>query len=144
MAKNSRTFLSVTTKDPSSIQNIVYNEAAGIEKNSDFGKKLLPLPDGAGGYTTDASTAKILPNKGRNISVYNNSSTVQAITVIEDNTVSALAAGVADSDGHVGIVCKPNDWTNIACGNYQWVISDSANLIVYLIDDNTYITQEIK
>lgn len=124
---------------PGDIDNLVYNQASGAQKNMEVGRHLLPLGDGASGFTTDASTARILPNKGRCLAVYNNANAIGAVTLGEDNTVVALAAGIADVNGHVGIPCKANDWTFIACNDKQWVKATAATLIVLLIADETEI-----
>jgi hypothetical protein len=137
--KKIRTFPGYETQDEGSLANLMYNKAAGAEKNTDVGKHLLPLNDGAGGFTTDATTARKLPAQGKNISVYNKSGTAESITLGETSAVASLAIGVTDVNGHVGIPCKPNDWTNIACSEQDWVIASSANLLVFLIDDDTSI-----
>lgn len=143
MAKNQRNLSGASVRDTSTIDNLIYNEASGGRKSVPVGPHLLPLPDGASGFTTDASSVKILPSPGRNLAVYNNSGAVHAITLGEDNTVTAQAAGAVQAGTqHVGIACTPNAWTYIACGVQNWVISDSASLLVYLIDDETSIRQE--
>lgn len=146
MAKNQRNFPGDKVQDPSSIANLTYNEAAGAQKNTEVGRKLLPLPDGASGYTTNATTAKKLPKKGANLAIYNNAAAVGSIT-LGTNTPALVsqAAGVvqASTDGQsVGIACTPNDWTYIACGELDWVVASAATLLVYLIEDNTSIKQE--
>jgi hypothetical protein len=108
-----------------------------------MGQHLLPLPvPGVGtGYTTDVSSAAYaLPGAGKSLAVYNNSSSLEAITFGSDNTVTALAAGVTDSSGRVGLPCLPNQYTILAGGYSNWVISTSSNLLVFLINDNTSIT----
>lgn len=126
--------------DTHSIENQSYNEAAGAQKNTDVGRRLLPLDDGASGKTCDASTARGLPSKGRNIAVYNNAATVGSITLGSSAAVASKAAGVVDAtSGEAGIACKPNDWTYIACNNQTWIISSANTLLVYLIDDGSYI-----
>lgn len=128
--------------DASTIANLMFNIAAGAQKNMEVGRHLLPLGDGAGGFTTNATTAKVLPSKGKNLAVYNNAGAVGSITLGEDNTVAVLASGVTDASGHVGIACKPNDWTYIACAEQNWVITSAATLLVYLIDDDSSIKVE--
>jgi len=103
---------------------------------------LKTISGGATAYTTDASTIKVLDNLGACLAVYNNSSTVHAVTLGEAATQTALAAGVTDANGHVGIPCMPNAWTYIACATSRYVITDSASLLVFLIDDNTTIQNE--
>lgn len=139
---NKRNLKGKATKDPSSIEAMIFNEAAGAQKNAEVGRHLVPLKSNATTYTTDATTARALPDKGRNLAVYNNSGTLGSVTLGEDGTIALLAAGVTDASGHVGIPCKPNDWTYIACNDKQWVISSAATLLVFLIEDDTFIKQE--
>lgn len=135
-----------SVQDPSSLANLEYNDAAGSKKVSEVGRHLLPLQyvdTGVIKWTTDASTAVALQNMGACLAVYNKDTSVHAVTLGEDGTVSAQAAGAVDlATGHVGIACAPGAWTYIACANQNWVITDSNKLLVYLIDDNTYIRQE--
>lgn len=143
MAKRIRQVSGISVVDPSTLNNLTYNNAAGAEKNTDVGRHLLALGDGASGFTTDATTARILPSAGRNLAVYNNSAAIHAITLGYANTVTARAAGVAGAVADdVGIACAPNDWTYIACSDQNWVIADTNLLKVYLIDDDTSIKQE--
>jgi hypothetical protein len=130
-------------QDPSAIVAMEYSNASGGKKITEVGRHLLPLPTpGVGsGYTTDLSSAAYaLPSAGRNLAVYNNSGSVQAITFGTDNTVTALAVGVTDSSGRVGLPCMPNSWSYFAGGYSNWVISGSSNLIIFLINDDTSIT----
>lgn len=133
-------------QDPSAISNLTYNEAAGAQKNMEVGRHLLPLTDGAGAFTTDATTARLLPSKGRTLAVYNNAGAVGAITLGSATYVpTAQVAGAvqAATEGqNVGIPCAANSWTYIACGQQDQVISTAATLLVFLVDDDTFIRQE--
>lgn len=146
MAKNQRVFPGNATQDPSAIAVATYNEQAGAQKNTEVGRKLLPLGDGAGGYKTNATVATKLPAKGKNLAVYNNAATAGVITLGTNTpalTSQALGAVLAGTDGQsVGIPCTPNDWTYIACGELDWVIASAATLFVFVIDDNTSIKTE--
>lgn len=146
MAKNQRNFPGQSVQDPSAISNLTYNEQSGAQKNTEVGRKLIALPDGASGYTTNATTAKKLPKKGANLAVYNNAGAVGSITLGTNTpTLVSQAAGAvqASTDGQsVGIACPPNDWTYIAAGDLDWVIASAATLLVYLIDDVSSIKQE--
>lgn len=145
MGKNQRNLQGASVRDPSMIDNLIYNEASGARKSIPVGAHLLPLGDGAGGYTTNATTAKILPSAGRNMAVYNNAGAVGSITLGVDNTVVSQAPGAvqAGTSNQVGIACAPNAWTYIGTGNQNWVISSAATLLVYIIDDETSIRQEV-
>jgi hypothetical protein len=142
--KNIRNIPGQNVQDPSIIQNLQYSDAAGSSKVSEVGRHLLPLsiPGSGTGYTTDASTARGLPSMGRCLAVYNNANAVGSVTLGEDNTITSLAVGATDSSGHVGIPCPANAWTYIACGSQNWVITSASTLLVFLVDDNSYIRQE--
>lgn len=136
-----------SVQDPSIIHNLEYNDAAGSKKVSEVGRHLVPLKyinAGLLAYTTDASTARPLDKEGACLAVYNSSGVLQTVTLGEASSVASLAAGVTDAGGHVGIPCIPNNWTYIACGNSNWVITSSNLLLVFVIDDNSYIQTEIK
>lgn len=133
-----RTIPGGATLDPSTIDNLEYNNPAGSKKVSEVGRHLIPLKYISGGnvaYTTDASTARALDRAGACLAVYNNSGSVASVTLGEDGSIASLAAGVTDANGHVGIPCAPNAWTYIACGHSNWVITSSASLMVFLIND---------
>jgi hypothetical protein len=109
-----------------------------------IGPHLLPLPDGASGFTTDASTKKILPAFGLNLAIYNKDTSVHAVT-IGDSTVAAQAVGVVQAGTQfVGAACRPGDWTYLSMANFNWVVTDNNSLVVYLIDDDTSIKVEVK
>lgn len=128
-------------QDEAAIANFEYSQSSGAKKVADVGRHLLPLPvPGVGtGWTTNPATAYPLPGAGKNLAVYNNSGTVATITFGTDNTVTALAAGTTDASGRVGLPCMPNAWNYFASGYSNWVISSSASLLVYLINDQTSI-----
>lgn len=140
MANNQRTIPGGSVKDPSSISNITYNDAAGSTKISEVGRHLTSFPYISAGvlsYTTNLTTIKALPKPGAGLAVYNKDTVLHAVTLGEANTQSALAAGITDATGHVGIACAPGTWTYVATGSQGWVITDNANLLVYIIDDNS-------
>lgn len=127
------------SRDPSSIELNTYNEKAGSRKSSEVGRKLLPMGNGAGGFTTDASTKRILDSAGLNIAVYNNSAAVHAVTV-GDSTVTAQAAGAVQAGTNfAGMPCPPNAWSYFALGEWNNVVTDSATLMVFVIDDDSSI-----
>lgn len=136
-----RKFPGQKTQDPNAIANLTYNNSSGAQKNAEVGRKLLPLGDGAAGFTTNATTARKLPSKGRNLAVYNSAAAVASVTTGTNTPalVSQAAGAVqASTNGQsVGIACAPNDWTYIACGEHDWVIASAATLLVYLIEDDT-------
>jgi hypothetical protein len=143
MAINKRNTSNI--KDTGQLGNLTYNEASGAEKNMEVGRKLIPLDDGTGaGFTTNAATAKVLPSMGKNLAIYNNATSVGAVTLGDDASIAALAPGACDANGNVGIPCAPGDWTYIACGSKTFVRTTASTLLVFLIDDESYIQQEAK
>lgn len=130
-------------EDAVNIGNLTFNRASGAQKNMSVGAHLKPLVDNPAvpSYTTNATTAKAI-KPGTLLYVYNNSGTVGSLTLGEDNTIAALAVGVTDALGHVGIACTPNDWTHISVYDKRFVITNSANLLVYVVEDDTYISDE--
>jgi|SRR5580698_5141550 hypothetical protein len=148
MPENVRTVPGFNNLDPNAIENNTYNDAAGSRKVSEVRRHCLPFPYISGGslaYTTNLTTARPLPKKGMGLAVYNNSGAVQSVTLGESATspASALAAGVTDANGHVGVPCIPNAWTYIATGTKTWVVADSASLLVFLISDNSEIVNQM-
>ena len=129
-------------RDPASVEIMQYNERAGARKSIEVGRALLPLGDGAGGFTTNAfSAVRALGFAGRNLAVYNNSGTVGSVTV-GDSTVASQAPGAVQISGNnafVGVPCQPNSWTYLAAGQWNFVAASAATLLVFLIDDPTYI-----
>lgn len=147
MGQNKRNLPGGTVYDSHTIHTMEFNPAAGGQKVLEVGRCLIPLGNGNASYTTDATTARILPNFGRNIAVYNNANTVGAVTVSADSGVTALTPGQVNTTagagfGDVGVPCKPNDWTYIACGEKNYVIASANTLLVFLIEDPTSIKQE--
>jgi hypothetical protein len=147
MPTNIRTVPGFNNIDPNAIENNTYNDAAGSRKVSEVGRHNLPFPMISGGttaYTTNLTTALPLPKKGMGLAIYNNSGTVHSVTLGESvsSPAAALAAGVTDAAGHVGVPCTPNAWTYVATGTKTWVITDSASLLVFLISDNSEIVNQ--
>ncbi len=143
MAKNIRQLNGYNVQDPSSIDNLEYNPMSGAQKVTEVGRHLIAIPKADGTFTTNVTTATALPSLGRNLAVYNNAGTIASLTLGEDATITVLAAGVTDASGHVGIPLQPNAWTYIACSMQGWAIASAATVLVFLIDDTSYIRQEV-
>jgi len=144
MAKNIRNVQGINVQDPSIIDNLIYNNAAGSRKSTQVGGHYLPIPwnnSGTIAYTTDASTARIL-DPGTCLAIYNKDTAIHSITLGESSSVASLAPGVTDANGHVGIPCPAGQWTYVACSTQNWIITDSNNLLVFIIDDDTRLKQE--
>jgi hypothetical protein len=129
--------------DPGQTDSLVYNSAAGAYKQMQIGAHLKPFtPDGST-FSTNATTSVNLGQPGQMLAVYNNSGTLGSVTV-SLLSVASLAAGVTDAAGNVGIACPPNAWTYISMADSIWVIASAATLLVYLIDDDTYLSPGTK
>lgn len=128
------------TEDPANITNLAYNEQSGGVKNLIAGPHLKPLKSDTPTPTTDATTIASL-RKGSMVAVFNKSaSTVYSVKFTDNALAIASAAGIVDGDGNVGIPCAPLEWTYLSNYNKQYVISENANLVVFLIDDDSYIS----
>lgn len=132
-------------RDPSGVDQYTYNEMAGARKTTEVGRALIPLGDGAGGFTTNAATApRVLPSAGRNLAIYNNAGAVGSITV-GDNTMTSQAPGavqISGTNAFVGVPCPPNAWTYLAAAQWNYVAASAATLLVFLIDDPSYIVAQ--
>jgi len=140
MSQSKRKQTAARISDQGLLDNLGYNASAGGFKNVPVGPKLNPLNSNGSTYTTNATTAIALAQSGLMLAVYNNSGSVGSITISEV-AVASLTAGVTDAQGHVGIACKPNDWTYIAMGDYTFVIASASTLLVYQIEDDSFLAQ---
>lgn len=131
--------------DSMSIDSIVYNFQSGANKNLPIGPHLLPIPTSSTTWTTNVSAGPVaLPAIGMNLAIYNNAGTAGSITIGATSALASLAIGATDVNGNVGCACPPNAWTYLSMGNNQYVVSSAATLIVYLIDDSTYISPDAR
>jgi hypothetical protein len=140
----SRQVVGDKSRDLAIIELLSYNEKSGGRKSIEVGRALLPLQNGATTYTTNATTPIALPSAGKNLAVYNNSGTVAAVTV-GDNTMTPQASGVVQISGanaFVGVPCQPNAWTYLSAGQWNYVGATAGTLLVFLIDDDTYIISQ--
>ena len=138
MARSKRQISPDALVDSHSIESLGYNVSSGAFKNVNIGPKLNPLrPDGTS-YTTNATTAINLGQPGKQLAVYNNAGTVGSITV-SPTAIASLAVGVTDVNGNVGVACPPNAWTYISMGDDVFVIASAATLLVYEIEDDSYL-----
>lgn len=130
-------------RDPSSVGAIEYNEPSGGQKNLPVGPHLLPLGDGAGGYTTDASVQKALPKPGCNLAIFNKSNgTNYSITIGDSSVLAQAIGGIQAGTQFVGIACPHGSWTYVSSTVETHVITNSNELVVYVIDDHTYIVSQ--
>jgi hypothetical protein len=128
-------------EDAAGIANLIYNEVAGAQKNMQVGPFLTPLNDGTGGFTTDATSALSI-RRGSSVAVYNKSTSLLSVTFGDTSAVASLSAGIADVSGNVGLACRPGDWTYFNSDEKGWIVAESADLLVYLIKDESYITYQ--
>lgn len=138
MARSKRQITPDAIVDSHSIESLGYNLSAGGFKNVNVGPKLKPLQSDATTYTTNATTAIDLGQRGKMLAVYNNAGAVGSVTT-SDVAIANLGPGVTDASGRVGVACPPNAWTYIAMGDDVFVIASAATLLVYLIEDDSYL-----
>lgn len=139
MSKNTRVVDQKWQQSGEDCKSIEYNPSSGAQKSVIVGPRYLPIPISSG-YTTNASAGIILPYLGANLAIYNNSGTVGSITA-GSGVLTALAVGVTDANGNVGVACTPNMWTYLSMGNNQGVITSAATLLVYIVEDPTFFVQ---
>lgn len=120
-----------TAKDQGLIENIIFNDPAGGQKNVSVGPVLEPI-FANGAYTTNLTSAT--PVYGCNLAVYNNSGSLHTIT-FGDSGVTVLGPGATNSSGFVGVPCPPNQWTYLSAGENTHAIASSAALLVFRIRD---------
>lgn len=139
--KKFRQYMGPATEDAQSIENNIYNETAGGQKNVQVGGLLQPLNLNATQFTTDATTARRV-RPGTSLYIYNNSNTLYSVTVSDNPAIAALAPGATNAAGDVGVPCKPNDWTHLNVYDKPYVITNNALLLVFKLKDETYITSQ--
>ena len=140
MSKNTRAIDQKWQISGEDAKSMEYNPASGAQKSLTVGPRLLPIQI-AGGYTTNTSGGIILPEYGMNLAIYNNAGTVGSITA-GTGTLTALAVGVTDSNGNVGVACPPNAWSYLSMGYNRQIITSATTLLVYIIEDPTKFIQE--
>jgi len=135
MSKNVRTNQDQAL-DQGTIANLGFNEAAGVHKVAQAGLKLKPfclVPDTT--YTTDFSTRRNV-GQGVTLACYNSTAAALAITT-GDITVTALAVGVANAAGKVGIPVPANSWFYLNTFTDTHAITSAAGLMVFIVEDDT-------
>jgi hypothetical protein len=127
-------------RDPSLIDLLEYNEPTGAKKSLSIGPHLCPLGDGAGGFTTDASTARALPKSGCNLAIFNKSTSTAYSVTLGNSSVAAQAIGAIQAGTQqVGVACAANSWTYVSAYPESFVVTNNNNLVVYVIDDPTFV-----
>jgi hypothetical protein len=118
---------------------VTYNAYSGAFKNLEAGHYLLPLLAGTANATTDATTVKTA-RLGSTLAVFNtNATTVYSITLSKANTVAAGTAGTVVGED-VSVPCKPLDWTYLNTYDKQFLITEDADLLVFVVADDSYIS----
>jgi hypothetical protein len=132
-----------TVEDVLNAASLTFNRASGGQKNLGVGPHLKPLlvDPATNTYSTDATTARTL-RPGVLLAIFNKGSSVYSVTLGSDTSVAALAVGVTNSNGEVGIPCKPGDWTYLSTFDKRTVITNNNNLVVFVVEDDTYIVDE--
>jgi hypothetical protein len=115
-----------------------YNDPAGAIKVVPAGPFLRPLDSST--LTCDASTKTKMSLRGVMLAIYNNDTSVHSIT-IGDSTITALGAGVIGGT-FVGIPCVPNQYTYVNTYIYDYIITDSNKLLVFIVEDDTKMIRQ--
>jgi hypothetical protein len=123
--------------DQGSIFNNSFNTASGSFKVSEVGHKLKPLLV-AGSYTTDFTTSRKI-GKGATLAFYNTTGSAAAVT-IGDSAITALAVGVTNAQGSVGIPVPPNSWLYLNSYDQEYCIT-AAGIKSFIVEDHTSIIE---
>ena len=123
--------------DPGAVDSNTYNDAAGSRKISDVGHHLEPIKINPTSFTCDISTKRLI-GKGVVLALYNNDTVVHSVT-LGDSTVTSLVAGVANASGQAGIALAPGQYTYVNTYIYDYAISDSANVLAFVVTDDTFM-----
>jgi len=120
--------------DGGSVASMVFNEMAGSNKVFFSGPQMLAQPgaDSVAAYDFSAGTAI---GNGISLWIYNNSGSVAFINF------GKTALPAAPSSLATGIPLKPNDWTYLNTGEYNFVRTSAATVGVYMIKDDTTLTE---
>jgi len=130
--------------DQGATSNIGFNEAAGVHKVAQAGLKLKPLPLTATTFTTDASTIRLLSDKGLALAIYNNAAAVGSFRLSKKKTAASLAPGVVDNTadegyGDVGVPVPANSWFYTNSYDAAAIITSAATMLVFLVEDESRI-----
>jgi hypothetical protein len=131
--------------DEGHIQQAIFNSHSGAQKNLDVGPWHIGITyvnAGVVSYTTDATTARVV-GRGVQLAVFNNTAGVLPIRVSREATPVLGAVGAVGEDFSV-VPCKPYDWTHISTGQFDKVLTGSANLLVYVVADDTLIEKKTR
>lgn len=128
------------THDAAVTDSLKYNEQAGADKNVTVGPHLKPLRKTDMTYTTDASGGMTVP-AGAQLAIYNSTGSVGAITV-SPAVATALAPGVTDVNGNVGVPCPPNTWSYVSVWDRTFIQTTAATIMVFLINDDSTVSSK--
>lgn len=115
------------------ISAIGFNTRAGAAKSLKVGPEIRKKTN-AGLGAIDASTLqKILP--GTLLAIYNNTNTVQWLTMNRaSDGAPTTPTGLANA-----FPLKPNDWTYLSMGENDQILTSSAQVGVYIIEDESLL-----
>lgn len=121
-------------------EDLKFNQASGADKVIPAGHHLKPIFIGANTFSTNATT-RLSIGRGVTLAVFNNAATVSTIT-IGDSTVTSQGAGLVQAGTEfVGIPLKPYEYTYLNTFDKEYVITSAATALVYIVEDDTNITQ---
>ena len=137
MAKE-RKIKGTKVRDSGDILNLQYNEKAGAEKNMDVGGALIPL-NAETTPTTAANAAAVAVGAGKTLALYNNAAAVASVTIGDSTVVSQAPGAVQAGKKWAGIPVPPNSWHRVSMGENTHIITSAATLLVFIVEDDTYI-----
>lgn len=121
-------------------EDLKFNQASGADKVIPAGHHLKPIFIGLNTFTTNA-TAKLNVGKGITLAIFNNSAGVLSATIGDSTLVSQTVGAVQAGTDFVGIPLRPYTFTYLNTFDKDYVITSSANALVYIVEDDTNITQ---
>lgn len=121
-------------------EDLKFNHASGADKVVSAGHHLKPIVASSSSFTTNATT-KLCIGKGVTLAIFNNSGTVVSVTLGDSSVVSQSAGAVQAGTDFVGIPLKPYEFTYLNTFDKDYVVTSSASALVYIVEDDTNITQ---
>ena len=141
-AKIKRGIPTANTEDAASVDLMTYSRQSSSHKTTSVGPSLAPLYNGSA-FTTDASAGITLPSKGCLLAFYNSDTSVHSVTLSTLASTTALAAGVTNTNGDVGVPVAAGTWLYLSAFINQFLIVDNNKLLSYIVQDDTTVTVSI-
>lgn len=121
-------------------EDLKFNHASGADKVISAGHHLKPIMIGSSTYTTNA-TSRLSVGRGVTLAIFNNSAGVVSATLGDSAVTSQASGAVQAGTEFVGIPLKPYEFTYLNTFDKDHVITSSSSALVYIVEDDTNITQ---